>query len=301
MQDFISSFENYLANEKKASKNTLDSYIRDVGQFSTYCRINGIEEVTLVDSSVIEKYFEYLSVMGKSQATITRVAASLRCYFLFLVKNSYCVDNPLKGIKLHTTEKKLPEIHSGKEVLNLLAQPAGTDYKSIRDKAMLELLYATGIKVSELVDIKVSDINLHIGILNLKTARNERIIPIYPAAVKTLQTYIYNVRPAIISSMFEERLFTNMSGEALSRQGFWKIVKFYAQKAKINKDITPHTLRHSFAAHLLENGADLKDIKDIAICRLNAKDVVRHRLVQEIIKAYENRGKDDEGKGSHSR
>lgn len=280
MQDFILSFENYLTNEKRSSENTRDSYLRDVGQFSNYCRINGIDNLCAVDSVVIERYFEYLSVMGKSQSTVTRVAASLRCYFVFLVKNSYCSENPVSKIKVRTTEKKLPEILSGKEVLNLLSQPSGTDYKSIRDKAMLELLYATGIKVSELVEVKVSDINLQIGILSLHGVKNERIIPIYPAAVKTLQTYIFNVRPAIINDMAEERLFTNMSGEALSRQGFWKIVKFYAEKAKINKDITPHTLRHSFAAHLLENGADLKDIRDM----LGHADISTTQVYAQLMK-----------------
>ncbi len=280
MQDFISNFENYLKNEKKSSKNTLESYLRDVGQFLTYCNINGLTEISEVDSSVIQRYFEYLTVMGKSQVTITRVAASLRCFFIYLAKSSIVAENPVIKIKMKTAEKKLPEILTGKEVLNLLAQPNGSDYKSIRDKAMLELLYATGIKVSELIELEVSDLNLQIGILNLKKAKNERIIPIYPAAVKTLQTYIFNVRPAIINDLNDDRLFTNMSGESLSRQGFWKIVKFYAQKANIDKDITPHTLRHSFAAHLLENGANLKDIKDM----LGHADISTTQVYAQLMK-----------------
>ncbi len=280
MQDFISSFENYLTNEKKSSKNTLDSYLRDIGQFSTYCKINSITDLSQVDTSVIERYFEYLSVLGKSQCTITRVAASLRCYFTFLNKNDLCGVNPSIKVKKSVSDKKLPEILTGKEVLDLLAQPSGSDYKSIRDKAMLELLYATGIKVSELIDVKLSDINLQIGILSINSTKNERIIPIYPAAVKTLQTYIYNVRPAIISDISEERLFTNMSGEPLSRQGFWKIVKYYAQKTKIKKEITPHTLRHSFAAHLLENGANLMDIKEM----LGHADISTTQIYAQLMK-----------------
>lgn len=280
MQEFISQFETYLRNEKKSSKNTLESYLRDIGQFSSYCAANGIKDVCDIDSYVIERYFEYLAVMGKSQATVTRVAASIRCFFIFLVKNSVCNENPVVKVKMKSAEKKLPEILTGKEVLNLLSQPSGSDYKSIRDKAMLELLYATGIKVSELIELEVSDINLQIGILNLRNAKNERIIPMYPAAVKTLQNYIYNVRPAIINDMEEERLFTNMSGEPLSRQGFWKIVKFYAQKANIKKDITPHTLRHSFAAHLLENGANLKDIKEM----LGHSDISTTQVYAQLMK-----------------
>ena len=263
MKDYITKFEDYLKIEKKSSKSTLESYLRDIGQFSAYCSSIGAKKLEDIDEVIIDRYFSYLTVMGKSQATVFRSAASLRCYFVFLIKIGVCEQNPVLKIKLKTAEKKLPEILTGKEVLNLLSQPNGTDYKSIRDKAMLELLYATGIKVSELIELTISDINLQIGILNLKNSKNERIIPIYPAAIKTLENYIFNVRPAVISNINEEKLFTNMSGEPLSRQGFWKIVKFYAEKAKIKKDITPHTLRHSFAAHLLENGANLKDIKEM--------------------------------------
>ena len=281
MHSFISGFEDYLRNEKKSSKNTLDSYLRDIEKFLSYCKMNELLDITAVDSAVIRKYFEYLTVMGKSQATVTRVAASLRCLYAYLNKKDICTTNPTVDIKLKTAEKKLPEILSGKEVLNLLSQPSGADYKSIRDKAMLELLYATGIKVSELVELNVSDINLQIGILNLRGAKNERIIPIYPAAVKTIQNYIISVRPAIINNMKEDRLFTNMSGEPLSRQGFWKIVKYYAQKAKIDKDITPHTLRHSFAAHLLENGANLRDIKDM----LGHADISTTQVYAQLMKS----------------
>lgn len=280
MQKLVSGFENYLRNEKKSSKNTLDSYLRDIGQFSSYCKFNQVSDIKLVDASVINRYFEYLSVMGKSQSTITRVAASLRCFFIYLVKESIITESPLSKIKMKTADKKLPEILTGKEVLNLLSQPSGMDYKSVRDRAMLELLYATGIKVSEIIELDTYDINLQIGILNLKKAKNERVIPIYPAAVKTLQTYIFNVRPAIINNPEETRLFTNMSGEPLSRQGFWKIVKHYAQMAKINKDITPHTLRHSFAAHLLENGANLKDIKDM----LGHADISTTQVYAQLMK-----------------
>ncbi len=280
MQGFISKFESYLRNEKKSSDNTLDSYLRDLGQFLSYCEMNEIKEVSQVDKKTIEKFFEYLTVIGKSNATVSRVAASLRCFFNYLIKTSEIESSPLSGIKLKSTEKKLPEILSGKEVLNLLSQPSDSDYKSIRDRAMLELLYATGIKVSELTELEVSDVNIQIGILNLKNAKNERIIPIYPAAVKTIQNYMVNVRPIIVTDRKEYRLFTNMSGQPLSRQGFWKIVKFYAQKANIKKEITPHTLRHSFAAHLLENGADLKDIKEM----LGHSDISTTQIYAQLMK-----------------
>lgn len=280
MQDYILDYENYLKNVKKASKNTLESYLRDIGQFSSYCSSNGIKGKNFADSDVINKYFQYLTVLGKSEATISRSAASLRGYFAFLLNKDYIKKNPISDIKVKAAQKKLPEILTGKEVLKLLDQPSGTDYKSIRDKAMLELLYATGIKVSELVELTVYEVNVQLGILNLQTAKNNRIVPIYPAAVKTLTNYIINVRPAIVSNAEEQRLFTNMNGEPLSRQGFWKIIKHYAVMAKIDKDITPHTLRHSFAAHLLENGADLRDIKEM----LGHADISTTQMYAQLMK-----------------
>ncbi len=280
MQDYILDFENHLKNVKRVSKNTLESYLRDIGQFSAYCSINSVNYISDVDEDVIRKFFEYLSVMGKSQATVSRCAASLRGYFLFLTTKNIIDLNPISDIKVETVKKKLPEILTGKEVLKLLSQPSGNDYKSIRDKAMLELLYATGIKVSELIEITVDEVNVQIGILNLQSSKNGRIVPMYPAAIKTLTNYILNVRPAIISNPEENRLFTNMNGEPLSRQGFWKIVKHYAEMAKIDKDITPHTLRHSFATHLLENGADIKDIKEM----LGHSDISTTQMYAHLMK-----------------
>ena len=287
VQDLIFGFENYLKTEKKSSKNTLDSYLRDVGQFLSYCKSNGLRKITKVNSTVISKFYEYLLSSGKSQTTVSRVSASLRSFFTYLIKASVVTDSPVSKVKIKSSEKKLPEILTSKEVLSLLSQPSGNDYKSIRDKAMLELLYATGIKVSELTELDISEINLQIGFLNLKTSKNERVIPIYPAAVNTLKTYILNVRPVIIENAEETRLFTNMSGEPLSRQGFWKIVKFYAEKANIKKDITPHTLRHSFAAHLLENGASLKDIKDmLGHADISTTQVYAHIMKSKYIQDY---------------
>lgn len=280
MQDYILDFENHLKNVKKVSKNTLESYLRDIGQFSAYCSINSVKSISEVDEDVINKYFEYLKFLGKSQTTVLRSAASLRGYFVFLCAKGIIRENPILNVKVESAQKKLPDILTGKEVLKLLAQPSGSDYKSVRDKAMLELLYATGIKVSELIDLTIDEVNVQIGILNLQYAKNSRIVPIYPAAVKTLSHYIVNVRPAIVNDPEEERLFTNMNGEPLSRQGFWKIVKHYAGLAKIDKDITPHTLRHSFATHLLENGANIKDIKEM----LGHSDISTTQMYAQLMK-----------------
>ena len=261
MNNFSNDFKLFLQNRKKSSENTVQSYLRDLNQFFSYCTAKKLS-IKSVNSSDINRFLEHLSAMGKSEATKTRVIAALRCYYKFLISEGYVSDNPLDKIHTKKLEKKLPNILDAGEIIKLLDSPNGSDLKSIRDKAMLELLYATGIKVSELIDVKLSDINLQIGILHLHD-KKERIIPLYPAAVKTLSNYVLNVRPAIILNQNEDLLFTNMSGQALSRQGLWKIIKHYSEKADIKKDITPHTLRHSFAAHLLENGAQLKDIKEM--------------------------------------
>ena len=255
-------FKQYLINVKKSSSNTVESYMRDIAQYSDYCAAEKID-ILSADNGVLRGYLEYLTAIGKSDATKTRVTASVRCFYRFLIAEGTLKRNPADGIKLQRTEKKLPGILDSNEIVLLLSQPDGTDYKSIRDKAMLELLYATGIKVSELTELTVSDVNLQIGILHMHSGEKERIVPMYPAAVKAVADYLVNVRPVIVTDKNEDRLFTNMNGGAMSRQGFWKIIKHYSEKAGIKKDITPHTLRHSFAAHLLENGAPLKDIKEM--------------------------------------
>ena len=198
-----------------------------------------------------------------------------------MLSKGFCEVNPTEAVKIKRTEKKLPGILDSNEIMLLLSQPDGTDYKSRRDKAMLELLYATGIKVSELIELTVSNVNLQIGILHLHNEKKERIVPMYPAAVKAISSYLVNVRPVIVTDEAEDRLFTNMNGQPMSRQGFWKIIKHYAETAGIKKDITPHTLRHSFAAHLLENGAQLKDIKEM----LGHSDISSTQVYAQFVKS----------------
>lgn len=281
MRDYSQVFRAYLLEEKKASGNTVESYMRDITQFASYCALSKVEDLVTVDTEFLHRYIEYLSVMGKSDATKSRIVASLRCYYRCLVSKGLTAANPVDGIKLKKAEKKLPGILDSNEIVLLLSQPDGGDYKSIRDKAMLELLYATGIKVSELIDLTVSDVNLQIGILHLRSGKKERIIPMYPAAVKSVADYLVNVRPAIVLDSSEDRLFTNMTGQHMSRQGFWKIIKHYAETAGIKKDITPHTLRHSFAAHLLENGAKLSDIKEM----LGHSDISSTQVYAQLMKS----------------
>lgn len=287
MKDYYLDFESFLKFEKASSNNTMQSYLRDVSQFSTYCNLNSISDTSKVTSKILNEYFDYLRSTGRSDATVSRCVASLRCYFKFLVKKGICSSNPVSDVKQKSAAKKMPEVLTNKEVLLLLEQPSGLDYKSMRDKAMLELLYATGIKVSELIDLKISDINRQIGVLHLNSGRNERVVPIYPEALKVLNKYLNEARNIIVSENGADMLFTNMNGSPMSRQGFWKIIKHYAEMAKIEKDITPHTLRHSFAAHLLENGAELKDIKEmLGHSDISSTQIYVQMMKQKYAQAY---------------
>lgn len=274
-------FKTYLSNTKKCSKNTLDAYIRDVNQFILYCSQNGAKSVDKISQIYISKYIDYLTFIGKSDATKTRTVASLHSYFNFLLMQGVISEDPTKDVKGPKTARKIPDVLDSKDIMHLLSQPDGNDFKSMRDKAMLEILYATGIKVSELIELTINDINLQIGIIHMHNSKHERIVPLYPAACKHLAEYCSIARPALIQNSNEDRLFTNMSGQPMSRQGFWKIIKHYADKAGIKKDITPHTLRHSFAAHLLENGAQLKDIKDM----LGHADISSTQIYAQLVKS----------------
>lgn len=281
MKDYINDFKIYLLEVKKASSNTVESYLRDISKFSLYCAANKVKDLGNIDLAFLEKYSKYLNSLGKSASTISRIGASLRCFYRFLQNSGLSDSNPAETLSAPKSEKKLPGILTANEIVTLLSQTDGTDYKSIRDKAMLEVLYATGIKVSELIELRIENVNLQVGILHLNSGDKERIIPMYPAAVKSLANYVDNVRPAIVMDIHSDRLFTNMSGQALSRQGFWKIIKHYAELAGINKEITPHTLRHSFAAHLLENGARLNDIKEM----LGHSDISSTQVYARLMKS----------------
>lgn len=258
MDDRLEGFINYLKNEKCVSQNTLQSYQRDIIQFNTYNRF--LDNPNEVSTEAILSYLSHLNILGKSQSTVIRVLASVRCFYNYLVINSIVLINPTTGIKLEKNDKKLPEILANKEVDLLLSQPKYTDFKGYRDKAMLEILYATGIRVSELISLNICDINTELGILKCNNNGKERIIPIYPVAIFAVSEYINKAKSLMI---INEALFVNLNGQRLTRQGFWKIIKHYSEQAKIKKTITPHTLRHSFAAHLLENGADLKSIQEM--------------------------------------
>lgn len=286
MSDLMCTFEDYLKTEKRSSANTVSSYLRDAAQFEAAMAQQGrrMEEVETED---IQEYVHSLIRRGKSAATVTRSVASIRCFYRCLMDIGVCDRDPTKGVSPVKVERKLPQVLTSKEVELFLDQPECTDLKGYRDRAMLELLYATGIRVSELIDLNVSDLNLPGGVLRCESKGKARVIPLYPAAIRALNEYLNTVRPQLIDDPGEEALFVNMSGERMSRQGFWKLIKFYQEKAGIHKDITPHTLRHSFAAHLLENGADLHSIQEmLGHADISSTQVYSKLVDQELKSVY---------------
>ncbi len=280
MNHVIDGYEDYLTRVKQASQNTIASYMRDIHQYVSYLNTVIHLDVLEADRDTIVDYTHWLSDRGKSPATISRTLASLKSFYTYAVSQGAVAENPVRNIHVEKTEKKLPQILTGKEVELLLEQPKCTDLKGYRDKAMLELLYATGIRVTELINLNVGDVSLTGSFIKCVSNDRMRIIPLYPAAVRALGTYINDIRPKLIADPDEVSLFVNLSGERMSRQGFWKIIKHYQETAKIDKDITPHTLRHSFAAHLLENGADLRSIQEM----LGHSDISSTQIYAQLVK-----------------
>ena len=286
MLDFIKAYENYLYKVKKASNNTVSSYIRDVRQFSDWANAN---DVGLVDATQlnIRSYLDHLKVLGKSDATISRSMASLKNFYAYLISAGFVETTPVIEIHVDRGEKKLPQILTNKEIEMLLAQPACVDEKGYRDKAMLELMYATGIRVSELIELNLDDVNIEVGVIKCSNAKKGRVIPLYPAALKALKIYLRDIRNSMLADPEEQALFVNVNGARMSRQGFWKILKHYQQSAGIEKEITPHTLRHSFAVHLLENGADIDSLQELmGHCDISSTQMYTQMVNQKIKSVY---------------
>lgn len=260
--DLLAAYQHFLTEEKGSSENTVSSYVRDISQYLHWLTSESISSEGATQSDV-DRYTKYLLSLGKSNATLTRSLASLKSFYAYLQREGIVPANPAKGLSLEKVERKLPQILTSKEVELFLEQPDPRDAKGCRDKAMLELLYATGIRVSELINLNLEHLNLSAGFLRCANRKKERVIPLYSTAVRALADYIEHVRPQLIEQPDERALFVNMNGSRMSRQGFWKIIKHYQDLAGIQKEITPHTLRHSFAAHLLENGADLHSIQEM--------------------------------------
>lgn len=289
MLDLIQAYETYLVKVKQASANTVSSYMRDIRQFAGWLYDQAGIDVLSVSQDNIHDYLNYLQSVGKSGATISRALASLKNFYAYTVSSGFLEESPVvASLHVERGEKKLPQILSGREVELLLSQPSGLDAKGIRDKAMLEVMYATGIRVSELIELNVEDVNLDLGIIKCSSSKKIRAIPLYPAALRALSLYLREVRGIMVADPSENSLFVNVSGSRMSRQGFWKILKYYQSKAGIDKDITPHTLRHSFAVHLLENGADLGSLQELmGHCDISSTQMYTHMINQKLKSMYD--------------
>lgn len=263
MLDLVKAYENYLSKVKKASANTIASYIRDIRQYSQW--LDTYVGIDIVDAQQlnISNYLSFLEENGRSGATLSRTLASVKNFYSYAVSTGFIEKTPVTDVHVERGEKKIPQILTGREIELLLSQPVCVDAKGYRDKAMLEVMYATGIRVTELIDLNISDVNMDQGIIKCTGSKKTRAIPLYPAALRALKNYVDNVRDAMLADPNEEALFVNVNGVRMSRQGFWKILKHYQSTAHIEKEITPHTLRHSFAVHLLENGADIGSVQEL--------------------------------------
>ncbi len=288
MLDLIQAYENYLTKVKQASSNTISSYMRDIRQFSQWLR--SAENIEVIDASQqnIVDFFAHLADEGRTGATISRCLASVKNFYSYVVSVGFLEKTPVTDIHVDRGEKKTPQILTGKEIELLLSQPVCVDAKGFRDKAMLEVMYATGIRVSELIELDVDDVNLTQGVIKCSNAKKSRIIPLYPAALKALSVYLRDIRRDMVESPNERALFVNISGVRMSRQGFWKILKHYQTMAHIEKEITPHTLRHSFAVHLLENGADLSSLQELmGHSDISSTQLYTHMVNQKLKSVYE--------------
>lgn len=286
MEKEIDAFIAYLRDVKKTSNNTEMSYKRDLNKVRKYLEKKQIYEVKEITVEDLNAYILYLKENQFAAATISRNIASIKAFFSYLTKENMVEEDISVSLKSPKIEKKMPGVMAMEDVVRLLEQPKGNSPKEIRDKAMLELLYATGIRVTEIINLKVTDVNLQMGFIICRDENKERIIPFGKEAKHALLCYFDGARDAMVENKASDTLFVNCSGQSMSRQGFWKLIKFYAKKAGIEEDITPHTLRHSFAAHLVENGADLRSVQemlghsDISTTQIYAN--MSHNRIREV-------------------
>lgn len=288
MLDLVQAYENYLTKVKHASANTIASYMRDIRQFSQW--LNETEGIDVIDASQqnIGDYMRHQESQGRSGATISRCLASLKNFYLYLVSSGFLEKTPVSDIHVDRGEKKLPQILTGREIELLLSQPVCVDAKGYRDKAMLEVMYATGMRVTELISLDVDDVNLELGVIKCNGTKKSRAIPLYPMALRALSIYMREIRDSMVADPEETALFVNVGGARMSRQGFWKILKHYQQTAHIEKEITPHTLRHSFAVHLLENGADVGSLQELmGHCDISSTQMYTQMVNQKLKSVYE--------------
>ena len=260
MERQLKLFFKFLENEKKVSDNTLQSYKRDIKQFRKFLETQGLM-YNRIHEEEMKDYIKYLQENGKKASSISRAIASIRSFYQFMLRRKKVKRDPTANIKSPKIEKRIPSVLTAKEVELLLDQPKDIDLKGTRDKAMLEFAYATGMRVTEIISLNIDNVNLDEGYVTCEHGNKQRTIPLGTMALKALKEYIEDARDVLIKDEEEKALFVNVNGGRLTRQGFWKIIKYYKEQAHITKDITPHVLRHSFATHLLQNGADLKAIQ----------------------------------------
>lgn len=288
MRQTIEVFILYLHNVKKTAENTAMSYRRDLNKWADYMESLNITDVNQITVEHLKDYIQYLDEMQFKAATVSRNIASIKALYHYMYKEKLVKEDISDCLRAPKVEKKMPEIMTMNEAVSLLEQPTGDSPKEIRDRAMLELLYATGIRVTELITLKLSDLNMQMGYLICRDGSKERMIPFGNKAKNAVFKYMENARNALLVEYDTDVLFVNCSGQPMSRQGFWKLIKFYAKKAGIESEITPHTLRHSFAAHLVENGADLRSVQemmghsDISTTQIYAN--MNHNHLREVYK-----------------
>ena len=263
MEKQIKLFLEFLQNEKKLSDNTLQSYKRDIIQYQNYIEENQIN-YTKVSKEDIKTYLNYLKKVGKKSSTISRNLASIRSFYQFLIRNRKIKNDPTEDVQSPKVEKRIPSVLTAQEVELLLEQPKDVDLKGTRDKAMLEFAYATGMRVTEIINLNIENVNIEEGYVICRTGAKQRNIPLGSLSLSALKEYIEDARPILIKNEREKALFVNVNGKRLTRQGFWKIVKYYKEQAHITKDITPHVLRHSFATHLLQTIQTMLGHSDIS-------------------------------------
>ncbi len=292
MEKQLKQFFKFLEVSKRASNNTLQSYKRDLKQFEQYLVKNDIK-YNKVTEQTMKDYIDYLKNQDKKPSTISRNIASIRAFYQYEVKNKKNIKDPTENIQSPKIEKRIPSILTSEEVELLLEQPKDVDLKGIRDKAMLEFAYATGMRVTEIISLNIEDVNLEESTVVCKNSNKQRMIPLGKMCLNALKEYIEQARNILVKTEKENALFVNLNGRRLTRQGFWKIIKYYQEQANITKDITPHTLRHSFATHLLQNGADLKSIQAM----LGHSDISSTQVYMQ----FQNGGINDIYKKAHPR